>query len=1087
MGNDFSLKSILNQLDKDEATITSGYAIREKTKVLSTKLLKQFEDIFGENWKENLGWNDAFVRNAQPTKKNSSYYTFEDLWHVLFTFDSEEKLKEFALEKLKLEKAKAEKFSKIRLQQGYATLSLSAIKKILPYLQKGFTYSKAVYMGNLQKVLGTHEVSDEFINHFAFEIDKIYESVSTERKLNNVLNGLFRTELVAEGDYHLGEHEDLDTSDVNLIKQHIVAVLGDKTWGEIDEDQKEEYVNFVKEKYKEFLQKPFQAKKGSFIEQPRIHDAIFKYLQEHYPEQVPKKNIQYLWHPSEQEKYPNSDTYQEINQKGKVFYIKESELNSFLHRNPHAEADGISLKLLRNPEPISKGFKNPMALKSLHKLKQLLNFLLQTQLINAHTRIVVEIARELNDANYRKALEQWQSEREKKNQKFRDTIEEINQECNTSFDPNSKALIRKIRLWEEQGKKCMYTGAMINKCDLLNGEYYDFEHTIPASISFDNELKNLTLADKNYNSNIKGKKFPTQLDNYDSEGDFNGKPLQPILKNIEALFGKRSVEKKTIKKKGIQKEITIEKWSKIAELEFQLSKLSSLRGVEPKDKRDSLIQKRHKLKFELDYLKQKLQTFTIEEYKASWRNSQLRDTQIMTKYAVPYLKTVFNRVEVQKGSVVDIFKEVYNVKLRSDKKDRSKHSHHAVDGAILTLIPKAAQRDKIIKEYQLRKDEGFGEIYHETPKEWDNFKVSYIKNIEEKTLINNLKEHRTLNSTFKKLRKRGKIDRKENGDPKWAKGDSIRGQLHDESFYGAIKQPKRNEDNTIIFNEEKSMVLEDKIRLVIRRPLAYAKDNNTPGFKKLDEIEKVIIDKALFQIIEKQVEDAGSFKDALQTGIYMLNRKGEKVNKIRHIRCEFKGLSYNAAVKPHKHVFISDKEYKHSTIAKGGNNIFCLFYKGEIKGKEERAINNIGIFDLAKLEIEDEKEFFEIPHFNFIQKKKSQLSLYAILKTGQKAIFYKESLEELMELDEKELSKRMYKMYQFERGKGGDKIKFKHHLISGPNIDIIKKLPKEYKEASPFGSFEEQPLMRLTAGNWNFAIEEKDFEINLDGSINWNI
>ena len=1073
-GNDFSLKSILNQLEKDGATITSGYAVREKTKVLSTKLLKQFEDIFGENWKENLGWKDAFIRNAQPTKKNTSYYTFEDLWHVLFTFDSEEKLKEFALEKLKLKKDKAEKFSKIRLQQGYATLSLSAIKKILPYLQKGFIYSKAVYMANLQKVLGTHEISDEFINHFAVEIDKIYESVSTERKLSNVLNGLFRTELVAEGDYHLAEHENLDTSDVNLIKKNIIAVLGDKTWEEIDEDQKDEYLTRVKEKYKEFLQKPFQAKKGSFIEQPRIHDAIFNYLQEHYPEQVPKENIQYLWHPSEQEKYPNSDTYQEINQKGKVFYIQESEIDSFLHHNPDAEADGISLKLLGNPEPISKGFKNPMALKSLHKLKQLLNFLLQSQQIDPHTRIVVEIARELNDANYRKALEQWQNERERENQKFRNTIEEINQECNTSFDPNNKALIRKIRLWEEQGKKCMYTGAMINKCDLLNGEYFDFEHTIPASISFDNELKNLTLADKNYNSNIKGKKFPTQLDNYDTEDNFDGKPLQPILKNIEAIFGKRSVEKKIIKNRGNQKEIIIEKWSKIAELEFQLSKLSSLRGVEPKDKRDNLIQKRHKLRFELDYLKQKLQTFTIEEYKASWRNSQLRDTQIMTKYAIPYLKTVFNRVEVQKGSVVDIFKEVYNVKLRSDKKDRSKHSHHAVDGAILTLIPKAAHRDNIIKEYQLRKDEGFGEVYHEDPKEWDNFKVSYIKNIEEETLINNLKEHRTLNATFKKVRKRGKIDKKENGKPKWAKGDTIRGQLHGESFYGAIKQAKRDDNNKIQFDDGK-MQLQEDIKLVIRKPLVYAKDAASPGFKNLAEIEKVIVDKALFCVIKNQVDEADSFKSALGRGIYMLNKNGEKVNKIRHIRC-FDRLKHSTAVKPHEHDFKSEKEYKQTTYAQNGENVFCLFYKGDVKGKEERAINIMGIFDLAKLDIESEKDFFEIPLFNSIKKKNSKIPLYAVLKSGQKAIFYNGSLEELKELNKTQLSDRMYKMYQFE---SDGRIKFKHHLISGSNTEI----KKEYKEFSLMNFEEYTPLLRITASGWDFAIEEKDFEMNLDGNI----
>lgn len=1083
-GTDFNLKTILDRVNKDAGKVHSKFADRPETKVLSAKLLKKFEDLLDENWKKDHQWNDSFVREAQPSKKNDEIYTVEDIWHILFTFDNEEKLKEFASTKLGLSEEASTKFSKIKLQQGYATLSLSAIKKILPYLQKGFVYPKAVYMANLQKVLGTQEVSKDFVDHFASEIDTIYENGATEKQLNNILNSLFRAELVSEGDYHLTEHEDLDDADLDLIQQKIIEILGEKTWKETDEITKKQHFDYIKNQYKQFLQKPFQAKKAGFIEQPRIHGQIFKYLQDHYPEQVPDKNIKYLWHPSEQEKYPNAFTYQEINLKSKTFFIKEAELDRFLHKNPNAEAEGISLELLGDPEPISKGFKNPMALKTLHRLKQLLNFLLKTQQIDKHTRIVVEIARELNNANYRKALEKWQSERERENESYKKRIEEINKECNTSFDLNNKSLIRKIRLWEEQDRKCLYTGEVINMCDVLNGEYYDIEHTIPASISFDSELKNLTLANKDYNNHIKGKKYPTQLENYDDASTFNGKRIEPILKNIESLFGKRTVYRKKVKKRGVEKEIIVEKWAKIADLEKQLDGLKNLSYIDSKDAKDYKIQQRHLLKFKLDYLKQKLQTFTIEEYKASWRNSQLRDTQIMTKYAVPYLKTVFNRIEVQKGNVVNDFKEIYNVKLFGEKKDRAKHSHHAVDAAILTLIPKPARRDQILKEYNLAKDNGVARTYHEQPTEWKDFKTYYIKKIEEETLINNLKDQRTLTPTFKKVRKRGKIVKKENGKPMWANGDTIRGQLHGESLYGAIKQAKRDEDNKIVFDDDKKMILEDDIKLVIRKPLSYAKDAVSAGFKTLKEIEKVIVDRALFEMIKTQVDEADSFKSALEKGIYMLNKKGEKVNKIRHIRC-FDRLKHSTAVRPHNHDFISDKEYKQTTYAQNGENVFCLFYKGELKDKEERAINIIGIFDLAKLDIQDEKDFFKIPHFSSLQKKKTKLPLYAVLKSGQKAIFYKENLEELKDLSEKELSDRMYKMYQFEGD--SNKIKFKHHLISGANTEINKSLPKGYKEASPFGSFEKQPLMRLTAGNWNFAIEGKDFEMDLDGTINFKL
>lgn len=1080
-GNDFSLSTILKQLNKDGAIINSGYSNRDKTKVLSAKLLKNFEDLFGENWKNELGWDDAFIREKLPKKKTATNYSFEDIWHVLSTFDSEEKLKEFALEKLKLSEEKAIKFSKIKLQQGYATLSLSAIKKILPYLKKGFIYSKAVYMANIQKVLGTHEVSTGFIDHFASEIDEIYHEVATKRKLNDVLNGLFKYELVSEGDYHLGENDDLDVSDHSLIKQKLIDELGEKTWEEINPEEQASYLDYITKEYKAFLQKPFQAKKGAFVEQPRIHQHIFNYIQEHY--QVPNENIKYLWHPSEQEKYPNASVYEKVELKNKTVYINENEVETFLKKNPNAELQGISLKLLESPEPISKGFKNPMALKTLHKLKHLLNYLLQTNQIDAHTRIVVEIARELNNANYRIALEKWQNQRERENNNHKKTIEEINEVCRTNFDVNDKNLLRKIRLWKEQGKKCLYTGEVIDMCDVFNGEYFDIEHTIPASISFDNELKNLTLANKDYNANVKGKKYPTQLDNYNTDGVFNGRTIQPIIKNIEAIFGKRTVEKKIVKKRGKKEEVTIVRWSKITDLEKQIDEyVKKTSYASTKEIKDAFIQKRHQLKFDLDYLKQKLHTFTVEEYKAKWRNSQLRDTQIMTKYAVPYLKTVFNRVEVQKGNVVNIFKEVYRVKVASNKKDRSKHSHHAIDGAILTLIPKPAYRDEIIKKYQLEKDNRTGKTYHEQPQNWEDFTPSFIINIEKETLINNLKDYRTLTPTFKKVRKRGKIDYDDNGNVKWAKGDAIRGQLHDESFYGAIKQPKRDDMGKIIFDENKKMQLKDEIRLVIRKPFVFAKDNNTPGFKKLDDLEKVIVDKALFEVIKKQVLKAENFKDALEKGIYMLNKKGEKVNRIRHIRC-FDRLKHATAVQPHQHTFISVKEYKQTTYAQNGENVYCLFYKGNVKGKEERAISIIGIFDLAKLNIRSEREFFEIPHFNAVIKKKTQLPLYAVLKAGQKAIFYKESLEELTELTKEELSQRMYKMYQFEAD--SNKIKFKHHLISGSNTDIVKSLPKGYKEAALYGTYENQPLMRLTSSNWNFAIEGKDFKMQIDGTITW--
>jgi CRISPR-associated endonuclease Csn1 len=98
---------------------------------------------------------------------------------------------------------------------------------------------------------------------------------------------------------------------------------------------------------------------------------------------------------------------------------------------------------------------------------------------------------------------------------------------------------------------------------------------------------------------------------------------------------------------------------------------------------------------ELDYWRNKLDRFTITEITSGFKNSQKVDTQLISKYALHYLKTYFDKVDVQKGSITAEFRKIYQLQIADEKKDRSKHSHHAKDAAVLTLIPVAAKRDEI--------------------------------------------------------------------------------------------------------------------------------------------------------------------------------------------------------------------------------------------------------------------------------------------------------------------------------------------------------------------------------------------------------
>lgn len=1040
--NDFELKVILNQLKKDGGNIGSKF--NEKTKVISAKLLKLFQDVYGDDWRTTLNWSSQQEREKQPKKKVITGYSYEDIWHVLQTFDSQEYLKEFAINKLNLNEISADKFSKIKLNAGYATLSLSAIKKILPFLRKGIPYHYSVFLANMYKVLGMQNISDDMVEYLIQQFSIIERQNNKTRFLNNVINSLILDELNSECRYAIESERSLDESEKRIVKNKLLDYFGEKTWENLSSEEKEEYFNYVVFHFEEFLKKPIINKNDIFLDTPKMYDLIFNDLVEKYGVPLDRKKL--LWHPSEHETYAPAKEYDCFKLDNKLLYIPQEERESYLLKNPKAEYLGRSFKLLGSPEPITKGLKNPMALKTLHKLKQLINYLIQKEKIDEDTRIVLEIARELNDANKRKAIEQWNRDREKENLKFREKIIEINKECGSNYDPNDKVLLQKVRLWHEQNGMCLYTGKIINLCDLLNGNKYDLEHTIPAKISFDNELKNLTLTDIEFNRNVKKKRLPFQLPNYSQ-----------ILTNVQ--FMKDRIE---------HFENLYKEWKNKASY------------ASTKEIKDKCIQKYHYIKMELDYWTYKYNTFIIEEYKSSWRNSQLKDTQIISKYALHYLKTLFKKVSVEKGEVVNKFKEIYKVKLRGEIKDRKLHSHHAIDAAILTLIPSAFDRERILKLYNEELDNHTGKVYHEHPKDWKNFSPSYIKEIENNILINNLTENRTTKKTFKTVRKRGKIvwEDREKGIKRIAKGDTIRGQLHDESFYGAIKLPLRDNKNKILFDINGKMKLTEEPVLVIRKELVYKKDNNSPGFKSLDEIEKVIVDKDLFEMIKFQVKQVGDFKVALENGIWMLGKQGKPVNKIRRIRC-IESLNYNKAIRVHEHSYNSKFNYKNYTLAKNGENALCLIYKSQAG----RTMEILSISDLAHLKIYNDKFFFSEPEFNKKSigkgKKSIEIPLYAVLKVGQKALFFKDKIEELKELSLNELSSRLYKVYQFE---GDGRLKFRHHLIAGLDSD----LKKEFREDSNFNFENPSKFLRLSKDHWNFAIEGVDFVMNIDGIISFS-
>lgn len=1084
---------------------------------------------------------------------------YEGIWHLLFDFlqtrDKEDELKNFCKEVLGWPEERANEFVNIDIQQGYGSLSRSAIVKILPYLQEGYIYPEAVSFANLSKVLGKENfhTNKEAVKQ---SITTVLKKIDEQKERLNIVNGLIQK--------YFGDIENIKTKrlDEKLkneaaieVEKKLKSFFGEDNWNTKTEDERKECFHFVLKKYLNFLngEQNTEEKVASlegknperdYYKLPRLDEAVKKVLREKFS--ASEKGVEHLYHPSDIEIYPKASIKQIVDrQTGKI--IKE-------------------MPQLGDPQPPSKGFKNPMAMRTMYELKRLVNYLLEVGKIDRETRIVIEIARELNDANYRKAYSDWIADKEKENQeyakaivemygiqhisdddynKFRaaveqlteikfdggqgkefgkkykefvktfligekkndvgeneeeEEIEDLTQEPIKEVDheylmyliltrdnfvrllnsktPDTKKFVRQIiktskgfkekrnalkemltryRLWRQQQFQCIYTGRYIPFTELFSINY-QIEHTIPCSISFDSELKNLTVCDAVYNNAVKKNVFPTQCPNY--------------RKTAKCITAQGEIECPPIKE-------TVERLIK-PKVEGLNNRIQNLKATAKKikdwevDKKNANIRLRHYLQFELDYWEGKYFTFTVErrDWKDKWKNSQLVDTQIVTKYARAYMKSLFNRVDVQKARVVSEFKKIYQLK-GNEQKDRSRHSHHAIDAAVLTLIPGSAKREEILGQYYfaLEKDIKF----HIKP--YPTFDITQVESIDNNVLINHVGRDKTLVPTYKRLRKRGEVQLTKDGKEIVMQGDSIRGQLHKETFFGAIKVPERNEDGYPVKHDGKYVLRQnkktgdDEIWIISRRDL---KDLKAEDFEEQETGKEFIVDELLRRHIKKQLDEGVPLQEVVD-----FQRK-----RIRHIRCRVPSggggyLSKAIELKTHSHP--PKQKHKKFVLVQNsddGNYLYLLYEKGSGE-KLERKARIISLFDLAnEYNVSNTNEIWNDRALNQTE---DGISLKYILKVGQMAIFYSGSREELKGLEKQDLQGRVFRIYKFNEV-GTPYIYLQNH-IEARSEEELGKLERKKDGYTEFDKDNYQYRLKLKANKLNCIFHGKDFEIKPDGEI----
>lgn len=156
-------KKIRKVIGKDSAEFKFNY--KDDDKIVGTHTISNLSNkkYFGKKWFE-------FTEKEQ-----------EDIWHVLYFFDSKSNLKEYAIKNWNFTEEQAESISKFNVKDGYASLSRKAISNILPFLKLGFTYDVAVVLGGIKNVFGSdwEKLSDEKRNFF---YDNVYEIVRSKNK-----------------------------------------------------------------------------------------------------------------------------------------------------------------------------------------------------------------------------------------------------------------------------------------------------------------------------------------------------------------------------------------------------------------------------------------------------------------------------------------------------------------------------------------------------------------------------------------------------------------------------------------------------------------------------------------------------------------------------------------------------------------------------------------------------------------------------------------------------------------------------------------------------------------------------------------
>ena len=212
---------------------------------------------------------------------------------------------------------------------------------------------------------------------------------------------------------------------------------------------------------------------------------------------------------------------------------------------------------------------NPVVAKSVRQAIKIINE--ATKKHGIFDNIVIEMARENNEEDAKKDyIKRQKANQDEKYAAMEKAAFQYNgkKELPDNIFHGHKELATKIRLWHQQGEKCLYTGKSIPISDLIHNQYkYEIDHILPLSLSFDDSLSNKVLVLATANQE-KGQRTPFQaLDSMDdawSYREFKSYVKESKLlgnKKKEYLLTEEDISKIEVKQKFIERNLVDTRYS----------------------------------------------------------------------------------------------------------------------------------------------------------------------------------------------------------------------------------------------------------------------------------------------------------------------------------------------------------------------------------------------------------------------------------------------------------------------------------------------------------------------------------------------